>query len=846
MTGGKQRFAICISIFVLCTLITGCLPFKSPVSLNCAMPGNLQSMLPKAGTTGKASDSGPTRPHPPVRTGTITLGPKTQLASQSIGTSGGQVAVNKEGDPLNGFVIDVPSGAYSGTNTFTVSSAPITNQTFGSDINPITPMIVVNNGGAFADKIMLVRVPVKVPAGYFAMGFLYDEKTKQLEGMPMAGLDKESITVATCHFSSFFISMIEDSLLQKDIDSKFFPGVDDWQFTNYGSYISPNGHCSGQSQSAMWYYYATPDGKDANLYDRYDNNGDQPATPDLWQDDSLGYRLCSIIQKDYANNGIDAEDNWRALQGVKWYWLGEGVWDRDYQMTGIGDRNTWRLFAYSIKATGLPQLVVVERKGGGHALICYRVNGGTLHVADPNYPTITTRKIDYVDEEFQPYKSGANAAAIKAGQSRTYDIILYVGAWTVVPYDKIAQHWKEFKSKTIGNDKFPQYSLYVIEKNGAEVPLTDGYSTNDKMLRVIVNPDNNFGVVSYRDGAELPFDEKECRELKPGSNLLGFAIFGKVGNEWKYIDFKYVRVIYGSLVIEPSPMNGEANKEYTFKAKTSVVSSKPRYEWTVDGTVQKAQGGELKYTFKKDGSYVVTCKLYDDSTAEKKLVGEAKCEATISAQQGSTPPFVRDTKYLSFVLNPKANCVHDQYKDDKTKNNYDTMTPNKSVVFQKNVPITWSGVNFSGKFKGMPGGVRYKMGSSTDFTVDCSLNGWVSPDGKTIRQLNMTLVYTRNDNAYVETWVYEFKDLPFNETIEADGNLIRDYTVFGDNNPAAHGKFKATYKGPPESYRSLDGSNRMSSGTGTCLNGMWENYTIKGVGPIRFGLKVNTAELNGL
>ena len=115
-------------------------------------------------------------------------------------------------------------------------------------------MITVDNGGGYSDELMYVKVPVKVPEGYFAMGFLYDEKTKQLEGMPLVASDANSITVATRHFSSFFISMIEKALLKKDIDSGFCPGIDDWQFTNYGSYIAPGGHCEGQSLSAMWYY----------------------------------------------------------------------------------------------------------------------------------------------------------------------------------------------------------------------------------------------------------------------------------------------------------------------------------------------------------------------------------------------------------------------------------------------------------------------------------------------------------------------------------------------------------------------------------------------------------------
>jgi hypothetical protein len=96
-------------------------------------------------------------------------------------------------------------------------------------------MIYVDNGGVESNELMYIRVPVTVPAGDFAMGFIYDATTKQLEGMPLIATDPDSIIVGTRHFSNFFISMISETLLNTDIDSGFRPGVDDWQFTNYGS-----------------------------------------------------------------------------------------------------------------------------------------------------------------------------------------------------------------------------------------------------------------------------------------------------------------------------------------------------------------------------------------------------------------------------------------------------------------------------------------------------------------------------------------------------------------------------------------------------------------------------------
>ena len=74
---------------------------------------------------------GKKRTHPPARTGDIVVGAKVDAASQSIGKDGGGIAISKPGDPLDGFTLGVPPGAYPDNRTFKVSSAPITKQTFG-------------------------------------------------------------------------------------------------------------------------------------------------------------------------------------------------------------------------------------------------------------------------------------------------------------------------------------------------------------------------------------------------------------------------------------------------------------------------------------------------------------------------------------------------------------------------------------------------------------------------------------------------------------------------------------------------------------------------------------------
>ena len=207
--------------------------------------GGCSSSPPKAAPS--ASVTSGTFNNPAARKGSITTGQKVEAVTQSVDAAGGTIAISKQGDPLDGFVMDIPAQSYSAKSNFKVSYAPITNQTFGNDIKPVSPLITVDNGGAIAEQTGISAYTGQSAAGYFAMGFIYDAKTGHLEGLPLINSDSESVTIGTTHFCDLFLGMIDKALLKNDIDSGFKPGVDDWQFTNRGSYIAPGGHCAGQS-----------------------------------------------------------------------------------------------------------------------------------------------------------------------------------------------------------------------------------------------------------------------------------------------------------------------------------------------------------------------------------------------------------------------------------------------------------------------------------------------------------------------------------------------------------------------------------------------------------------------
>lgn len=489
---------------------------------------------------GKATGQGPEpaqrAERPPRPTGDIVTGPVSFVGSGIVEPSGGIVIARDPAGPLDGLELSVPAGAYPKALQVNISYAPVAGHTFGEHFNPVTPLIIVENGGQYSDELITMRIPVEIPENHFAMAFYYDDEKGTLEGIPSSSIEGDSITVVTRHFSSLLVSVIRntvlDDLLKDGIDSGFRPGGDDWQFVNRGSYIVPNGHCAGQSVSAMWYYCEKPDGNDAFLWNLYDNNGNDPATPDLWQDDSYGYRFASTVQQD-----------------IRW-----GKFEVDFQraLRGQDDEAHFKAFAYAIMLTGEPQYVGISSSaGGGHAMIAWRVDSKGMAIADPNYPGDTGRRIDYKDGVFTPYNSGANADEIAAGNGRAYESIGYMAKTAMIDWSLLSSRWEEFKAGTIGNDRFPAYEVRVVDNEGTVIPLADGYESESDRIKVTVQSTSTaIGTRIFINGTRVPVGEDGKYPLVEGNNLLGVDVWGELGTgtenaSWEYIDFKYFNVWYG-------------------------------------------------------------------------------------------------------------------------------------------------------------------------------------------------------------------------------------------------------------------------------------------------------------
>jgi hypothetical protein len=501
----------------------------------------------------------------PRESDAMALGHRQKVATQAIAPTGGTLVVDDPENPIAGLTLIVPPGAYPDETSFTVSVRPIEDHALGPDFNPVTPLIHVDNGHRYAAEPMRVEIPIHLAAGEFAMAFFYDVQTGKLEGIPPLALEADRLTVLTSHFSDMVVTRVDmEQLKERIVDTGFRPGVDDWQFVNRGSIVAPNGHCAGQSISAMWYYVEQRLGAgEPALYGRFDNNRYGFKSPALQQDDSWGQRLASSVQR---------KTDWDAKTRTLSNYLG-----------GVGDWLTWNAFLYSMALTGEPQYVSIGRyvtnaegkeEREGHALVAFKIEPGRLYVADPNYPGQASRQIVYQDGAFQPYSSGANARVIEEVGPSDFTEFRYMAKSALIDWEQVGALYADMLDGQAGKGVFPRYLIRaatgkdeesgeiiwsdfptLLEMDEAQTAKvhedmrgklllwveTDGQHGNFRVT--MYNQTQNLGILAPGEGDAILVP---WYILKPGVNHVG--IWTEIPDKdgvFQYNDFWRIKVIYG-------------------------------------------------------------------------------------------------------------------------------------------------------------------------------------------------------------------------------------------------------------------------------------------------------------
>lgn len=674
----------------------------------------------------------------------LELGTETQL-NQTQQNAGTIITINKPGNPLTGMTITIPTGAYTNTRPFTVTSFEIKSHKFGSYVNPITPLIRVSSSGGYANGIYEIKIPITLSQGEIPLVFIYDEQTGKLEALPVQDFTSTSVTALTRHFatsvihnqginrtlpqiqaeteySSLFVSSLKESVINSTpvISSGYKPGKDDWEFVNNGSYIAVGGHCAGQNMAAMWYYYEkkTTSGQ---LYNKLSDN------PNLWEDNSRGYRFCSTIHDDLEWDG-------KVVQYFDKYL------DKDQSK----DRLKWYMLAGAMLVTGEPQGIGIYRiKGtradgstiwGGHDLICYQVatSEGKLFISDPNRPN-NPQTIKFSNSKFEPYIAQENGHAA----SNPYPFVTYYAKTAYIDWKKIALRWKEVEIGTIGNDKFPAYTTWVKSKN--ETILSDGYSVdNDTLLLYTDCPTVEWGwnvdgkrriitSVYNEDGVKVQTDEGSGLYkviLKPGANKLGILIEGKKGTDKieAFIDFKWITINKVKVQLSPEKLDGVTETEYTWTLDSITNGMKYYIKWNFGDKTTEVRTDNVNkayHTYRDEGTYQIIATLYttdnipvtsDTTTANitlknsNNVVIPFKYSKVVElAFQGAPPDYVFEYK-IPFSISvdgaiEASNLAKSSLHTDSVLR-YFGYTSTLPTIYKQNLLLTFSMQNKKGSVEG--------------------------------------------------------------------------------------------------------------------------------------------------
>jgi hypothetical protein len=463
-------------------------------------------------------------------------------------------------------------------------------------------------------------------------------------------LDNSQITPLTNHFSDIVVSTVKYADLEGlNVDTGFLPGYDDWQFTNYGSFIAQGGHCAGQSITAMWYFQEKYEYSHyPRLYGEFDNYDYPAQTNAFWRDDSEAYRFASVVQET-----IDWEGKSYKIQK---------------KLSNLQASMTMYAFIYAMEMTGEPQFVEIwgiktnddgTTRNAGHAIIAYRVENNQIYVADPNYPGVFGRVITFNGAGFDTYSSGSNSAEIEAGKNIPFTDIYYIAQSSLIDYGLIEAQYVKMLGKTVGDDTFPTYKLEYLTKidqdgktfwagcpeeltiNSAESARNIGEAYRNKIRIAVTAQYKDLNVALYsglNDAQVLKIEKTDDTgtayfdvELTPGINDIGFYVYHIVNDAEKFIGFTRVRVDFdlaADMKFAQDPYDVICQAESTFEIKVKDAPPDVTYMWDFgDGSTLETEEPVVDYTYTTGDEYTLTCTMVKNS--DGKVLSEAR--ATVSA-----------------------------------------------------------------------------------------------------------------------------------------------------------------------------------------------------------------------
>jgi len=602
-------------------------------------------------------------PNPPPGD-TTTVNPTVLLDRATIPASGGTIVVDRLESRLHGLTVTLETGTYSTATEWTVTEEPDITPNFPAGITLAAPVFRIGNGQRFANEPFVLRIPVELDEGEVPVAFIRDPVTGALELVPPLGIDEDRahFSVMTKHVSraqmwipnagagqpmfnvasgseaisgsSTFGEEIQFFILRRraigppgQVQTTFRPGTDDWEFPNIGSTISRGGFCAGSTVTAMYYHYFRRPWQ-GPLFGRFTKGAFEPE--DVIEN-AQGLRLASVVQEQL---------DWGALLKHMLIKFPKPTYET-YSLPYI----QFVTLVTAMEVTGLPQLVGVFSANyqSGHALIAHGVDGGTVKIADPNYPgqSVEIRWGDHwvYGADWEPF----SFAEIQGGPSSIYTKVWPVGTSTLIDVDLLHYHWDQFDAGVAGDAEFPAKAFEYLD------PELDGtwrwagdtirtandslvfrwrcptcsyawYTTSDveRQYTAIVVAGPPAAVVGLdwydeeREGASFIAEEEGRQRV----GVIHATKYDGSPTWWRYANFNWITVHKFPFQISMDTEAPDVGEEIVFRIEDEddLKGMQPRFRWDFgDGSaVTETQGsGTTSHTYRDPGAYVVTVELID-------------------------------------------------------------------------------------------------------------------------------------------------------------------------------------------------------------------------------------------
>lgn len=631
--------------------------------------------------------------------------PLVQISDQVVGAGGGVITVTKPGDPLNGTTLTIPNGAYAGSAEWKVSSEAIQAAPTIPGVRIIAPPLTIQTDAGYAAKPLTLRIPVTLPADSFATVFFYRPSTGKYEVLPVVASDAQSITVATRHFSGQFqalrtplggmasaiggpddpallkilLGAQSATLLNQGPISGLYQGpFDDWEFPQYGSYITPDGHLSGFALSTLYYWRNIYVGQNApRLFGRYDKGP-------FWADNDLGYRIAALAEGDAA---------WPAVRGII---DGMSPPPAPPQLFGV---------ATALFVTHEPQLVALSGPAGTVLMLAVTASLQGMTLADPNNPGSTVT-MPFSNGSFQPVQ----VALIAGGPLVTFTSLRFIGSSAMINLAPLGARFTTLPNGPVGTTEFPGHQLQYFDEDlqqwtnlpASTTTLTLSWSSIQMRAfcaaceRTIPGTSNLTALDIYNGTAQQLATDRTAGQVTftvpAGTGRIGVHILGGRASSgstlWRHLDFRYVTINATSFFITPNPGNTQVGASLTLTAKNQAQSATHyKYDWDFgDGQVLSVNSDStVSHIWLSSGTFPVKVTIKDLTTGV--TVGRATGTVAVDVP---VPIWRLNTWVAGPVQNAVAQNSFDLTALSADGNLYDALLgiPSKATIFYVDQPTT--------------------------------------------------------------------------------------------------------------------------------------------------------------